>query len=551
MVELFTNEKDFLISNFDKLDVINKRMCKEWKQYDNITHLFGYVFLGNNHKQYEELSQKDFGWLKSNNIDASGVFCALNYHKDKLEICIDPLCQFNIFYYIVDNHFTISSSIEMIRDLHNLQEVDDDFLFDQIAYRSMMRSKTILKNVGFLQFDDLYYQEKKEINHLLQNMNIEFVMPDYHKYDHLGYESLLKLYNQRLANRAKTLIEKFDEIELQLTGGADSRLALSAFLDVGKEKLRCYVYGDGHSQNRLIFEELLNALDVKPVEKVRTSGRNPVNSAMWFKTLGGVNYLKLNNSSLCMNGTINSDSTICKITGYYGANVSGGVGFPPKNTVDNDRTRNIPSSLFTYHNYVSDFRSKHKGLRAAALNDRFYINNRGKSHYAAHSIVDNKYISSVDILYDFINLLLVEKCPYEDMDINRCAISIDLIYLKHPQLAMFPYDDRKIPKYRWFENIPLINCFDSYTFKYRELERLPMELPNVDASSTDYLQAKDKIERVSMLFEHDLIKSELKKYPELAYLTKQYDIESSTFLFFLLGKLRMTVLDASMIIDRP
>lgn len=543
MTRLFIDKNDFLISNFNTLDIMSDSVCQKWKHFDNMAYLFGYAFLNNNHKQYERLTQDDFKWLKSNNIDASGVFCALNYYEGKVEICIDPMCQFNIFYYTSNEYFTISSNIEMIRDAHNLQEIDDDFLFDQIAYRSMMRSKTILKNVSFLQFDDLYYQEKNEVSYLLQHTSIEFIIPDYHKYDQLNYENLLILYNQRLINRARILTEKFDEINSPLTGGADSRLALSAFLDVNKEKLRCYVYGDGHSQNRLIFEELLTALNIKPVEKIRTSGSSPLNSAMWFKTLSGVNYLKLNNNALCMNGLINSDRTICKITGYYGANVSGGVGFPPQNTSDNDRTKNIPSTYFTYHSYVSDFRNKHKNLRAAALNDRFYINNRGKSHYAAHSIIDNKYISSVDILYDFINLLLVEKCPYKDTDINRCAISIDLIYLKHPQLAMFPYDDRKIPKYRWFENTPLINCFNGYTFKHRELESMLIEPPRVDASSTDYLSAKNKRESISMLFEHDLIKSELKRYPELDYLTKQRSIESSTFLFFLLGKLKMTLLN--------
>lgn len=549
MTKLFINEKDFLISNFDISDAVSDRIYKYWNCYDSITHIFGYGFLDNNHKQYEKLSQDEFKWLKCNNIDASGIFCALNYHKGKVEICIDPLCQFNIFYYMVGDNFTISSSIEMIRDVHNIREIDDDFLFDQIAYLSIMRSKTILKDVSFLQFDDLYYQEKKEVNYLLKYQNIEFVIPNYHKYDQLSYESLLMLYNQRLANRAKIITNKFDEIECQLTGGADSRLALSAFLDIGKEKLRCHVIGDGHSQDRLIFEELLSALNVKPVDKMRVLGRNPSNSASWFKTLGGVNYLKLNNNSLCMNGTINLDYSICKITGYYGVNVSGGVGFPPKNTENNDRIKNIPSACFTYHDYVSDFRDRHKSIREAALNDRFYINNRGKSHYAAHSIVDNKYISSIDILYDFINLLLVEKCPYKDIDINKCAISVDLIYLKYPQLAMFPYNNRKIPKYRWFENIPLINCFDGYTFKYKELDSLPAELPKVDANSTDYLHAKNTVESLSTLFEHNLIKSEVKKYPELDYLTKQYNIESYTFLFFLLGKLRMNLLtsDASIV----
>ena len=58
-------------------------------------------------------------------------------------------------------------------------------------------------------------------------------------------------------------------------------------------------------------------------------------------------------------------------------------------------------------------------MKKTSLLDIFYLNNRGLSHYSCHSLCDNKYGNSFDILYDPINIELVSKCPYTDHEINK------------------------------------------------------------------------------------------------------------------------------------
>ena len=530
-MKLYRHEQDFLITDLDV-------SLPHWQEMTELTWLFGYGFLKNQHFRNEAIMQDCFDWVKEHNIDASGVFCALNFKEGKIDICFDPLCQFNVFYYRSKNNLTISSSLDMIQELHELTEVDEEFLFDWLAYYSVMRKKTILKNVNYICFDDLYDDSGDSLAFIKDHVSITINIPNYKKYDKLNYQELLQLYIKRLKHKAKIVADKFDEVNIQLTGGADSRLAFSAFL--GYDNIRAYVYGDGSSQNRLIFEELIKRFNVRRAENIKVIGAPLNNSARLFKMLSDVNYLKLTNINTAMNGSPGDDRNICMIMGIYGANVSNGVGIPLKPS-ENKRVAKMPSDLFTYYDYVISYRNKFSDLRGPVLIDRFYINNRAKSHCAAHSICNNKYVSSIDILYDFINLKLVERCPWSDDEINKSAITIDLIYLTSPQLAMFPYDDRKIPMYRHFENIPVINCFEGYSFPSRELQSFIIQYPKVHDSYTNYFNTNGKYESVSDMFKHDLIKKELEKpeYANLKYLANSNEVLSSIFLNFLLGKLKM------------
>ena len=198
-------------------------------------------------------------------------------------------------------------------------------------------------------------------------------------------------------------------MHVQLTGGADSRLAFAALTSV--KDVYSYVYGDGKSQNRLIFERILKARKQSPVEKIEFVGQ-PLNTAE--RIIKGVidsNFMKLNTLNTYMNSSVEFEKSKCKVTGYYGANVCGGVVLPPSDTSKNPRLENFIPEIFDYHDYIEYFKQRHGHRRRTSFNDFFYINNRGKGHYSAHSLADNQHVASVDILYDYINLILVEKCP--------------------------------------------------------------------------------------------------------------------------------------------
>lgn len=529
----YSSSNDFVISNVP----VNISFSEGMVRHFHNVHLFGYFVGLGGYNRNESLSESSFESLVSHNVDFSGIYVAVKFNQGRVELVMDPLCQFNVFYFSDGINFIVSSSIKAMSDYLKLKDVNSNFLYDQMAYQSPMRGETILSNVFYIQFDDISYKQESREEFLKIDASEFFTIhrPNYRLYDELSYDGLLDLYVERLNSRAKLISLEFDKVHVQLTGGADSRLSVSSF--VSFDNVECYVYGNGENQNRLIFEEILRARDISPVSEVRFVGQ-PLNSIpRILKGLNDSNFLKLNNLNTYMNGPLSNDDNYCKITGYYGANISGGVALPPYNTDLNSRLKKIPVGCFTYHDYVKSFTQRHGGLRPAAFNDMFYINNRAKSHYAAHSIADNKNISSIDVLYDFINLLLVEKCPYSDFEIDRNAITIDLIYKNDKQLALFPYDKRKIPRYREFDNIPLINCFDGFDFQNKNLDDFDVVRPVVNCDGFDSLCEEKSFMKVKDMFEVDKLKGLTSEYKELLHVVEQGDIQTDMFLYFILAKL--------------
>lgn len=532
---VFLDKNNFIITNSadKKADITLTRMR------DNSFNVFGYCFLDDDILKNTAISEKQYAYIAENQSSMSGIFTAISNVDEKIEITLDPLVQYNLFYHIDNQVVTISNNLTLIAQLHNLTETEENHLFDSIAYKSPLRGLTVLKNVFAVQYDDLINNVDVDVYKVplpLLRQNLEFKIPDSSIYSALNYDELLKLYINKLNSRAKILAEKFEEVHVQLTGGADSRLALSSFLNYNN--IYCYVLGDGSSQNRLYYENICNSLNLNKCERIEFSGQNLSNSSLIFRALYDSNFRKFYN----LNTYMNSDDFIldrkCKITGYYGANVCGGISFPPVDTTKHIRTNLIPAENFTYHDYVKLIKNKYDTLRSAALKDIFYLNNRGPSHYAAHSIADNLKCNSFDILYDPINLELVKKCPYKNSDIDRNAISIDLIYLNNPLLALFPYDDRKIPMYREFNNIPLLNCFSGLKFSELDIPRIRTVRPTVDIDLFDILNKGDKHTDISSMLNYEEFGDFFVKHPFLHHLKQDNTTTSTIVLYYILsGKL--------------
>ena len=477
-MEIYITDQNFILSDSNHIE--KSIIPNEYKLVDEGFFLFGYAILKNKILKNQEISEEDYNNIKNNNIDVSGIYCCIKAGR-KAEINLDPLVQYPIFYSLRKG-LIISSNIFLMNKILKIEKVCDQYLFDQIAYNSPLRGLSLIEGVFQIQYNDIYYNnisfgEKDTLP--INSEGVKFNLANISKYKEMNYQDLLHLYIGRLKNRAEIIASTNKEVHVQLTGGADSRLAFASLS--GFDNVKCYVYGDGKSQNRLIFEDIITHYEVPSVNEMLFVGEPLTSTALIQKGIQDTNALKLNNLNTYMNIKKDSLKGLCKITGYYGANVCGGVGLPPSNTSKNTRTSSISEEKFTYHGYVKKFLESFKDLRSSALMDLFYINNRGKSHYASHSIADNYLCSSYDILYDYINLELVKKCPYSDKEINSNAISIDLISLIDNQLALFPYDDRKIPKFRKFRNVPIINCFTGYHFPEKNIMPLSRDKQSNDS----------------------------------------------------------------------
>ncbi len=537
---IYKSKTNFLITN--SLDADELKLTKI---EDNNFEIFGYCFLENDIVKNKKITKEQYNYIADNQHKTSGIFASISKVENEITVVVDPLIQYNIFYYIDKDTITISNSIFLISKLHNLKDPEDEYLFDNIAYKSPLRGLTVLKNVFTIQYDDIMNNtgvESYKVPLPIQTQNLIFQAPKKDVYLNLDYNELSAIYVSKLKNRAKILAEKFEEVHIQLTGGADSRLVLSSLLDY--KNIHCYVYGDGNSQNRLCYESLVKSLNLNRSETISFAGTNiNSNTSVMFRALHDTSCRKFNNLNTYMNSDNFVSENKCKITGYYGANVCGGVSLPPFDTTKNIRTKSIASTFFQYHDYVKFMKNKYKDFRPTAFKDVFYLNNRGQSHYAIHSIADNLKSNSFDILYDPINLELVKKCPYTDSDIDRNAISIDLIYLINKKLALFPYDDRQIPKYRHFDNIPLINCFDGLKFANSELSPMNFKRPNVNIDTFDLLNKGNKHTTVFEMLSYSELQDFFKEYDFLEYLKKEDQANASILLFYILSTKLLKNLD--------
>lgn len=482
MFKLFSDENRFLITN-----IVNaKSFLPERSGYFN--RLYGYYFGENEIFKDQSIDKNEIERLKSELGTTSGIFSLVVIENGNLKLVLDPLIQYNIFYAKIGDEISISNDFLLLSNFLGIKDFSQSYLFDQIAYHSPLRGGTMINGIYTLQYDDVNCLEGDFFYKTLLPLssgNFSIEIPNLKGYDEANYRDLLDIYISRLNRRAEILSNKYKEVHVQLTGGADSRLVVSSMLNY--DNTYCYCYGDGKSQNRLIFDEITSALNIKRSNNISFVGQNISNSALIIKGLIDSNFRKFNNLNTYVNYDDFVDPDKCKVTGYYGANISGGVGLPPADTAKSDRTKFLESSRYTYHSYVKEMRRRHGGHRRSGLNDLFYLNNRGPSHYASHSMADNKRANSYDILYDPININLVRSFPGDDNFISQNAISVDLIYENHKMLALFPYDNRKIPNYRKFKDIPLINCFNGFSFPSKDIDVINLKKFELNQEPYDLL----------------------------------------------------------------
>lgn len=452
MLMKINNESNtFIISNKLKHGIKN-----------DIIFLFGYCFTEKNIIKNRKITIDEYKYIKNNRNILSGIFFVICQIKNKIEVIIDPLVQYNVYYYFNNNELTISNNLFEIAKLHNLKVENEDYIKDNILFEIPLCGHTLVKDIHFLQYDDIYnptFSNKFKKIIPMEYNNFTFLKMKNNIYDNIKYDELIEIYIKRLKHNAELVSKSYDEVYISLTGGADSRLATSLFLKYDNVYHYCY----GTRQDRLVSEYIIKKCNLKSKNDIPVVG-NKINSLKRILKCIEETSCQKPYLNLYTNGKI--DKNICNITGYYGANVSGSTQskYMEMNHTPHFLESDFYKNNYNYFKYYDLFKNEYKYLRNTNRADLFYLNNRGVSHYASHSIIDNNYGNSFDILTDPINIEIIKVCPFSDEHIDRCVVSVDIIYRINKELALVPYNDRSIPKYRNFDNIPDFNCFDRHIF---------------------------------------------------------------------------------------
>ena len=108
-MQIFLKNNEFIISNKLKDDIKN-----------NIIYLFGYCFTEENIIKNREITIDEYEKIKNNRNILSGIFFVICQIENKIEVIIDPLVQYNIYYYFNNDELAISNNLFKIAKLHDL-----------------------------------------------------------------------------------------------------------------------------------------------------------------------------------------------------------------------------------------------------------------------------------------------------------------------------------------------------------------------------------------------------------------------------------------------
>ena len=87
LMKINKENNNFIISNKLKDGIEN-----------NIIFLFGYCFTEENIIKNREITIDEYKYIKNNRNILSGIFFVICHLENKIEVIIDPLCQYNIYY---------------------------------------------------------------------------------------------------------------------------------------------------------------------------------------------------------------------------------------------------------------------------------------------------------------------------------------------------------------------------------------------------------------------------------------------------------------------
>ncbi len=509
----FIEKKDlFLICSDSFSSAVSSKFYIDTECTDAQEFFLGYCFQNDKlyHDSYKE--SPNVNLLEDTYSYNCGVFCS-GIIKNITRVFTDPLGQYPVFFYKNNESFIVSNNFFAISSLLDEKEFNVECMLDYVTYLSPLKQETILENVYRL----TSFQTIEITNNTLS------ITTRKHSLINLEYDELIRIGASRIKKRAKALLEDHNPL-CHLTGGGDSRLALSSLLSNGF-KGSVFSYGDGNSEDRLISNLISNSYDLS--EGVSNKFNLYVNDLKKYIYMSmAFNGLK---SSHFSNWGGSSDYDYSEVTGYYGEMLKGfgNIHFEkdmlPKKVNYHSYYRkhsNFSDDLFDQADIrVREELSNHQHFDKPIINNiMFYLRNRCSSHCGMHSVVSNRKFISIDLDYDPIFLSIVNSCNYSESDIKAGAITVDLIKEIHSEeLAILPYQGRVIPRYsKWTNEIKdSPSCFEFYKPDYQVLRKMEVMYrytePDFDFNSLG-------IENLSFtgpskLFQNDFFSDFYDKYP--------------------------------------
>jgi len=235
----------YSISTFKKL----KKETKNMIVYDNdIIANTGTLFYKDSIGS--EALEKIYDSININNINEIsknifGNFSIIIKKGTNIYFFVDNMGIYKLYYSLIEREITITNIFyNLAKNMENNLTINEQSLLEDSFQYSILGEETFVNEIKRVSGNYIYKYDliKKELLLIEKELNIE-------GYNHEDIEKSAKYLSSIIKDKIKIINNNFNNITINMTGGLDSRLILSAFLSEGIKPNITYGIGDSPLTN--------------------------------------------------------------------------------------------------------------------------------------------------------------------------------------------------------------------------------------------------------------------------------------------------------------
>ncbi|OED64552.1 hypothetical protein A143_09545 [Vibrio splendidus ZS-139] len=155
---------------------------------------------------------------------------------------------FDLFYFLNENKWAISNNLnDVVSAIDGEVEPNKNAILEMVIQNGILDNQTIFKSVFRLKgYEYLYFSHELKAPLVLEHENIYFKLEEKEGLDYT------EVVTKQCTDIAKTISSSYENVSVCMTGGLDSRIALSSYLSVGATPSLFYGVGNSALTNTKI-----------------------------------------------------------------------------------------------------------------------------------------------------------------------------------------------------------------------------------------------------------------------------------------------------------
>lgn len=229
--KLNNDKKDYFSSELGKVSSVGSFIYRNQTGSDGLKNVL-----------IDFLSHKSIAELKSNIIGNYSITIEL---ENEFYCFCDGNDIFDLFYFLDKGNWAISNNLnDVVAAIDGKVEANKNAILEMVIQNGILDNQTIFNSIFRLKgYEYLYFSHEIKVPLVLEHENIYF---DIEEYKDLDYTEVV---TKQCTDMAKIISSSYKNVSVCMTGGLDSRIALSSYLSAGVTPSLFYGVGDSSLTN--------------------------------------------------------------------------------------------------------------------------------------------------------------------------------------------------------------------------------------------------------------------------------------------------------------